>query len=273
MRKATFPLLPMVLLLAGCPGGSRETPPPSGPQPGRHAVIVLAAASTLNALDEIKLDFAKSTGIEVRTSYAASSALARQIENGAEADLFLSADLKWADYLEAKVPVVKRRNLLGNRLVVVVPSNSKLKLSSPDDLLAEDVKHLALGDPDAVPAGRYAKQALIRLGLWERLRGKVAPAEDVRHALTYVETAAAEAGVVYATDAAISSKVKVIAEIPAEMSEPVRYPLLLLGGDGARSAEAFYDYLGSPAARRVFEKYGFTTLEVPSPIAKPVGVD
>ena len=199
--------------------------------------------------------------MEIRTSYAASSALALQIEKGAEADLFISADSKWADHVESKTPVAKRRNLLGNRLVIVVASDSKLKLAKPEDLTSDEVKHLALGDPEAVPAGRYAKQALTNLAVWEKLKGKVAPAEDVRHALTYVETGAAEAGIVYATDAAISKKVKIVVEIPANMTEPVRYPVVLLKrGAENPSATAFYDYLGSPEATKVFEKFGFRVL-------------
>ncbi len=224
-------------------------------------VTVFAAASTTNALDEIKAAFTKSTGAEVRTSYAASSVLAQQIENGADADLFISADAAWADHVEGKMPVAKRRNLLGNRLVIVVPSESKLRLAKPEDLVSDQVEHLALGDPDAVPAGKYARQALAKLGIWEKLKGKVASAEDVRHALTYVETGAAEAGIVYATDAAISKKVRVAVEIPADLTDPVRYPLVLFKRDaGSLSAEALYDYLGSPEASKVFEKYGFVVL-------------
>ena len=176
-------------------------------------------------------------------------------------DIFISADVKWADHVEGKTPVVKRRNLLVNRLVIVVPSDISLKLAKPEDLLSGEVKHLALGDPDAVPVGRYAKQALTKLGIWEKLKGKVVPAEDVRQALTYVETGAAEAGIVYVTDAAISNKVKVVVEIPANLTEPVCYPVLLLQrGAGNKSAEAFYDYLGSPEATKVFERFGFVVL-------------
>ena len=237
--------------MAGC-GGKHTTP--------REPVLVFAAASTTNALDEIKAAFQERSGVDVRTSYASSSVLARQIDFGAEPDLFISADLRWADYVEGKTPVAKRRNLLGNRLVIVLPSDSKLKLAQPEDLLAKEVTHLALGDPDAVPAGQYAKQAFARLGIWEKLKEKVAPAEDVRHALRYVETGAAEAGVVYATDAAISRKVKVALDISA-FTEPVRYPVLLLKrGPGGQAAEEFYNYLGSPEAARVFEKFGFIVL-------------
>ncbi|MFH1269145.1 MAG: molybdate ABC transporter substrate-binding protein [Planctomycetota bacterium] len=223
--------------------------------------MVFAAASATNALEQIKAAFCKSTRAEVRTSCAGSSTLAQQIVNGAEADIFISADVKWADHVEAKMPVVQRRDLLGNRLVIVVGSDSQLKVTKPEDLLSAEVKHLALADPDVVPAGKYAKQALTTLGLWDKVKARVASAEDVRHALTFVETGAAEAGIVYATDAAISKKAKAVVEIPADLMDPVRYPALLLKrAEGNKDAAAFYDYLGSPEAAAVFAKYGFTVL-------------
>jgi len=262
-RPTRFALPPILIaILTGCGTSSsekRDATVPRATQPG--IVTVFAAASTTDALDEIKAAFTRRTGTDVRASYAASSVLAQQIENGAGADLFISADSRWADRVAGKMPVVNRRNLLGNRLVIVVPSDSTLKLATPEDLVSDDVRHLALGDPDAVPAGRYAKQALTKLGIWEKLKGKVAAAEDVRHALTYVETGAAEAGIVYATDAAVSKKIHVAFEIPANLTEPVRYPLVLLKREARNpSAEAFYDYLGAPEATRVFEKYGFIVL-------------
>jgi len=227
----------------------------------KQTVVVFAAASTTNALNEIKARFTKDSGVAVQTSYAASSTLAQQVVHGAEADLFLSADTKWADYLDKQEQVVRRQDLLGNRLVIVVPANTKVEVKKPDDLLAAGIEHLALGEPQSVPAGIYAKQALTKLGLWERLKGKVVSAEDVRHALTYVETGSAEAGIVYATDAAISKKVKVVAEIPEKLTGPVRYPLVLLKhGEGSAAAQSFYRYLSSPAAAKVFQKYGFTVL-------------
>ena len=189
---------------------------------------MFAAASTTNALDEIKAQFTKDTGVAVETNYAASSTLAQQIVHGAEADLFISADTKWADYLAKKDQVVRQQDLLGNRLVIVVPADSQIAVKKPADLLAAGIEHLALGEPQSVPAGIYAKQALTKLGLWDQLKAKVVSAEDVRHALAYVETGAAEAGIVYATDAAISKKVKVAAEIPEKLTGPVRYPLVLL---------------------------------------------
>jgi molybdate transport system substrate-binding protein len=262
-RAAGFALsLVLVAAMTGCGASPSEKTVGSVQKPtDKSQVTLFAAASTTNALDEIKAAFTQHTKAEVRTSYAGSSTLAQQIVNGAEADLFISADQKWADHVEGKAPVAARRNLLGNRLVIVVPTDGKLKLAKPEDLLANEVTHLALADPDAVPAGRYAKQALTKLDLWEKLQGKVVPAQDVRHALTYVETGAAEAGIVYATDAAVSKKVKVAVEIPANLTEPVRYPVVLLKqGAENPSAKAFYDYLGSPEATKVFEKFGFSIL-------------
>ena len=157
--------------------------------------------------------------------------------------------------------MVRRQDLLGNRLVIVVPADSKIDVKKPADLLAAGIEHLALGEPQSVPAGMYARQALTKLGLWDQLKPKVVSAEDVRYALIYVETGSAEAGIVYATDAAISKHVKVVAEIPEKLTGPVRYPLLLLKhGQRGAAAQAFERYLTSPTAAKVFQKYGFTVL-------------
>ncbi len=226
-----------------------------------QTIVVFAAASTTNAVGEIKRHFAETSGVQVRASYGSSAALAQQIVNGAGADLFLSADVAWADYLAQRGLVSRRQNLLGNRLVIVLPNDSTLDVKKPEDLLAENIQHLALGNPQSVPVGKYAKQALGKLGLWERLRPKVAAAEDVRSALAYVETGAAEAGIVYATDAAISKKVKVAATISQELTGPVCYPIVLLKPAADRPAAAsFYQYLHGPETRKIFRKYGFTLL-------------
>jgi len=228
------------------------------------SILVFAAASTTNAVDEVRQRFTRESGIPVQTSYAASSTLAQQIVQGAEADLFISANTRWADFLAAKGLVARQRNLLANRLVVVLPADSKLEVRKPEDLLLPGIEHLALGDPQTVPAGEYAKAALTRLGLWERIEGKAVPGLDVRHALTYVETGAAEAGIVYATDAAISQKVKVAATIPASLTEPIRYPIVLLNhGAGNPGAERLYVYLASAEAAKVFRKHGYAILHEP----------
>lgn len=232
-------------------------------------IVVLAAASTTNAIGEIARQFTKETGVEVRTSFGSSAALARQIVNGADADVFVSADIGWVDYLAKEGLVDRHRNLLGNRLVIVVSNDFKLNVSQPEDLLAVEVEHLALADPDSVPAGKYAKEALTKLGLWEQLKPKVASADDVRNALAYVETGAAEAGIVYATDVAISTKIRVAAEIAESLTGPIRYPIVLLKHGKDRSdAESFYRRLQSPESLKVFRKYGFTTLTEAEAITK-----
>ena len=236
----------------------------SGQEKAKGPILVFAAASTTSAVDEIRKEFTGQTGVEVQVSYASSATLAQQIALGAEAEVFLSADPQWADYLAKKGLVAQRRNLLGNRLVVVVPTDSPLKLTKLEDLATAGIEHLALGDPQGVPVGKYAKQALAKLGLWESLRPKVVSAEDARHALTYVETGAAEAGMVYATDAAISKKVKVAVAVPTELTEPIRYPVVLLKqGANHEAAKQFFGRLQSPAAANVFKKYGFTLPALP----------
>jgi molybdate transport system substrate-binding protein len=227
------------------------------------AIVVFAAASTTNAIGEIKRQFTATSGVPVQASYGSSAILAQHIVNGANADVFLSADVAWADYLAKQGIVARRQNLLGNRLVIILPDDSTLRVKRPEDLLAAGIQHLALGDPESVPAGKYAKRALKKLGLWEQLKPKVVAAEDVRSALAYVETGAAEAGIVYATDAAISKKVKVAVAISPEVSGPICYPVVLLKqAEGRPAAESFYQFLRRPEARKIFEKYGFTLLPV-----------
>jgi molybdate transport system substrate-binding protein len=227
----------------------------------KKTIQVFAAASTTNAIREIKRQFTAATGVELRASFGSSATLARQIANGAEADVFLSADVKWADDLAQKGLVARKRNLLGNRLVIVVPDDSKLSVTKAEDLAASQIVHIAMGEPKSVPAGKYARIALEKLGLWEKVKSKVAAADDVRNALTYVETGAAEAGIVYATDAAISRKVRAAAEIPESLTGPVRYPVVLLKREkDAAAAESFYKFLSSPESLKVFRKYGFSIL-------------
>ncbi len=155
--------------------------------------------------------------------------------------------------------VRQRRDLLTNRLVVVVPADSPPRIDKMEDLLAVEIRHLALADTTAVPAGVYAKQALSKLGLWDRLSDKVVAGADVRQTLTYVETGAAEAAIVYATDAIVGDNVRVALELPADLTEPIRYPIVLLKqADDDPAARAFYDYLNSPEAAAVFTRHGFS---------------
>jgi molybdate transport system substrate-binding protein len=248
----------LFLLLTGC-GGPVSTPPNNATPDAKTPAIVFAAASTANALDEVVALFQRQSAFVVQPSYGGSSALAQQIAAGAAVDLFLSADTAWPDYLDQRQLVARRQSLLGNRLVIVVPRASALRIDSPGDLAADSrVKNIALADPESVPAGKYAKQALSKLELWENLKGKVVSASDVRQALTYVEMGAAEAGIVYATDAAASKAVRVAATIPAELTSPIEYPWVLLKrGQGNAAAESFYDFVATPAAMQVFAKHGF----------------
>jgi molybdate transport system substrate-binding protein len=277
-RSVAVALAGLVLLcggLAGC-GGKAAAPKTVAansadtPAAQRHdTVLVFAAASTANALDDIKSRFKQESGIDVTINCAASSTLAQQIVHGADADIFLSADTQWADYVAQGAAESRRCDLLGNRLVIVVPADSTLAIHNLQDLGADAVQHLAVGDPASVPAGKYAKRAMEKLGVWDSLKGKIVAAADVRQALAYVESGAAEAGIVYATDAAISTKVKVACDIPEKLTGPVRYPLVLLKyGAGRRSAESFYRYLVSAEAAQVFERHGFVVLER-KPDAKP----
>jgi molybdate transport system substrate-binding protein len=228
-------------------------------------IVVFAAASTADALEEILAKFSGARGVETRTNFAASSTLAQQIVNGAEADLFLSANESWAEEVAKAGLVAERSNLLSNSLVVVIPRESSLSISQLSDLENPQVKRIAMGDPQSVPAGVYAREALEMSKLWEAIRPKVVAAADVRQALVFVETGAADAGIVFATDAQASSTVKVALRIDPSLSSPIRYPLILVKRSPPRSeAKALYDFLRGPTAAGIFERHGFM-----SPTAEP----
>ena len=234
----------------------------SGPLPAGE-ITVFAAASLTNALTEIGAAHEKATGDKVRFNFAASNTLARQIEAGAPADLFFSADEAQMDVLEKKQLIDKatRKPLLGNTLVVVTAPDGPA-ISKVADLAGPAVKRLSLGNPQAVPAGVYAKQHLEKAGLWERLQPKVVPAGNVRAALAVVESGNAEAGIVYKTDAAVSKTVKVALEIPASEGSPITYPAAVVAGSTKREdAAMFLKHLSSKEAGAVFTKHGFTLVD------------
>ncbi len=221
---------------------------------------VLAAASTREPMEEVCRLFETANGTRVECAFAASSTLARQIEQGAGADLFVSADERWADYLSEHGLVEARRDWLGNRLVVVAPADSRLQLHTLADLDRPEVRRLALA-LDSVPAGHYARQALRKAGIWGRVESRVREAGDVRAALTYVSTGEVDAGFVYATDAAADSKVRLLLRVPEDLHTPIRYPLVLLRRAGVHpEARRLYDFLASDAAADVFRRAGFTIL-------------
>jgi molybdate transport system substrate-binding protein len=226
-----------------------------------QSVLVFAAASLKNALDEVNAQAREKAVL----SYAASSVLAKQIESGAPAQLFISADLDWMDYLAQRslIQPGTRRNLLGNRLVLIAPVGSavqaSVKAGIPLPLLLGPNGRLALGDPQHVPAGKYAKAALEKLGAWDGVAKRLAPAENVRAALALVARGEAPLGIVYATDAAAEPRVRVVDGFPDGLHPPLVYPAALTVLAKAPAGE-YLVFLRSSAARRVFEKHGFTPL-------------
>jgi molybdate transport system substrate-binding protein len=230
---------------------------------GHGATInVFAAASLAEALKEIATGYEKATGDKLSFNLAGSNALARQIDEGAPADLFFSADEAQMNNLEKKGRIVResRTNLLGNSLVIVVLADSGLKIASPKDLDGPAVKRLALADPKGVPAGVYAKEHLTKLGLWPAIELKVVPTENVRGALAAVESGNIEAGIVYKTDAALAKKVSIAHEIPAAEGPAIRYPVALVkDSKQSEAARRFLQHLTSDKARAVFVKFGFIT--------------
>jgi molybdate transport system substrate-binding protein len=228
-------------------------------------VLVFAAASLKNALDEIAAQWQRESGKKAAISYAASNTLIKQIEQGAPADIFISADLDWMDYGQQKglIKPDTRSNLLGNRLVLVAPKDSNISANiRPGFDLAALLKggRLAMGNVDAVPAGKYGKAALEKLGAWDGIKDKIAQAESVRAALLLVARGEAPLGVVYQTDAASDPTVKIVGTFPENTHPPIIYPIALTKESTSPDASAFLNFIRSPAARPIFERQGFTVL-------------
>jgi molybdate transport system substrate-binding protein len=229
-------------------------------------LLVFGAASLKNALDEANTGFQRDTGHKVVVSYGASSALAKQIEGGAPADVFISADLDWMDYV-AEHKLIKpetRFNLLGNKLVLIAAADSNISLPIVPNLpLAQALGNgrLAMADPAAVPAGKYGKAALEALGVWPSVSSKIAPAQDVRAALLFVSRGEALLGIVYQTDAAADKGVKIVGTFPESTHPPIIYPLAVTATSANPEATAYIQYLKSPAAKPAFEKQGFVLLQ------------
>ncbi len=228
-------------------------------------VTVFAAASLKESLDAVSKQFETATGNKVIISYAASSALAKQIESGAPADLFISADLDWADYLDQRKLLApgSRVNLLKNELVLIAPvaSTVSVKLAPGLDLATVLGKErLAVANPDAVPAGKYGKAALQSLGAWQGVEDKLARAENVRAALLLVSRGEAPLGIVYKTDALADKGVKMVAAFPAGSYPPVTYPAAMVAGAKSTAASALLKFLSTPEARTTWERFGFSTL-------------
>lgn len=255
MQRIFSRLLPIVAaaLLAACSGGKEEAKGPT----------VLAAASLQESLEEVADAWAKEGHPRPVLSFAATSALARQVEQGAPADLFISADEQWMDTLEGEklIEPGTRKTLLGNTLVLIAPvaSNTRVDLADRAGFVrALGQGPLALADPEAVPAGKYAKAALTGLGLWGEVQGKIVQAENVRAAMALVERGEAALGAVYGSDAKASAKVRVVASFPADSHPPILYPVGQIKASTNPEAAGFREYLASDAAMAVFERHGFT---------------
>ena len=244
-RGRTAAVLLALALLASC----RKSEP--------DVVVVFAAASTADALKEIGATFEARTGRRVRFSFGGSSELARQLDAGATADVFLSADVEKMDALarSGKLNPSSRRDLLGNVLVVVVPESSTLAIARPADLAR--LARIATGDPDTVPIGIYARKWLETAGVWDSVKPRIVSTLDVRGALAAVETETVDAAIVYRTDALVSSKVRVVFDVPRADGPRIVYPIALLAAAREPGASAFLAEVTSEGARAVFERRGF----------------
>ncbi len=262
MKTALFALLGLLLQVA-----SGEPVQAAEPAPA-HPVLVFAAASLTDVLDEIAATFTSRTHVRIDSSYDSSSILARQIAAGAPAEVFVSADTDWMDYLAQRhlLRPGSRRDIVSNRLVLIAPADSSLRLSiAPGFALATALGvdgRLSVGDPDAVPAGRYAKAALETLGVWDGVKMRLVRAENVRAALAYVARAEAPLGIVYRTDALAERRVRIVGEFPADSHPPIRYPVALTTRAGPRAAQ-FEQFVAGPLAAAIFRRYGFSSIKAP----------
>ncbi|MGF7036207.1 molybdate transport system substrate-binding protein [Paenibacillus mucilaginosus] len=261
------------LIFTGC--GASQSPGSEGasPAPAAEASVpaaqveltVSAAASLTDALKEIQKHYeAKNGQVKLKFNFGASGALQQQIEQGAPADLYLSASAKNMKALVDKlyIDASQQKPLLRNELVVVVPADSTAGLTKPEDLRRDAVRHVAVGEPQTVPAGGYAKEALTKLALWDTLQKKIVQAKDVRQVLTYVESGNAEAGFVYKTDALTSGKVKVALTVDPGTYTPIEYPAgIVKTTKHGEEAGDFFTYLQSKEAQDVFVRYGFSIPE------------
>lgn len=251
--------------LAGLVIGSLIVGLPGLSQAQSGDVVVFAAASLKNALDAISKDWQQDTGNKSKISYAAASTLAKQLEQGAPADLFISADLEWMDYLDQRklIQPGSRINLLGNKLVLIGSKDGAkpITIAPGFDLLTPLAGgRLAMGAVASVPAGKYGKAALEHLGVWDKVKDRIAEAESVRVALAYVSRGEAPLGIVYQTDAAADKSVAVLGTFPAGSHPDIVYPVALIADSKQASAAALLSYLQGPKAKAQFEAQGFTVL-------------
>jgi molybdate transport system substrate-binding protein len=241
--------------------GLAADPPPQPPAEGKTTLVVFAAASLVGALDAVDQGFTAQTHYEVKASYAASSVLAKQIEAGAHVDVFFSADREWMDYLDKRglLRPGTRRDVLGNSLVLIAPADSSVQLKIGPGfalLTALGSGRLAMADPDSVPAGLYGKEALTKLGVWDQVKARLAPAENVRAALAYVARGETPLGIVYQTDAQAEKHVRLVDVFPEDTHAPIVYPAAVTLSAQPQAAK-YLDFLSSEAAREAFTRAGF----------------
>jgi len=227
-------------------------------------ILVSAAASLTDVLKAISAGYQARAKHTVKFNFGPSSGLARQIEEGAPADIFFSADLPQMDALDKKnlLEPGTKKNLLSNQLVIIVPADSKVVITSPKDFLKADVKKIALAEPSSVPVGVYSSKYLTDEGLWDQVKPKIVPVQDVRATLASVESGNVEAGFVYKTDAAVSKKVKIVYEVPIDKGPKITYPIAIVKESKRKgAARDFMNYVQGPAAKDAFKKYGFIVLD------------
>jgi molybdate transport system substrate-binding protein len=256
MSRVLRSLLVCLLVAVAMPSRAADAPP--------SELVVFGAASLTNVLQDIGTAYTTQTGQHVSFSFAASSALARQIEAGTRADVFVSADEDWMDYLQTRklIDPRTRHDIVMNRLVLIAPATSDIKLKiAPHFALAAALgkERLATGDPGSVPVGRYARAALTNLGVWSEVSAHIVPAEDVRSALAFVARGETPLGIVYETDAMVEKRVRIVDIFPEDSHAPITYPVALVATAKA-GAGRFVGYLKGPEGRAVFAKYGFQNL-------------
>ncbi|MEQ8174373.1 MAG: molybdate ABC transporter substrate-binding protein [Syntrophomonadaceae bacterium] len=265
MKKARIILAALLSLILLCSVAACSKKDANTTAPAQKASLTVSAAASLkDSMDEVKANYAKENpNVTVTINYGASGTLEQQIEQGADVDVFISAATKQIDQLKTKGLTMDDtiKNLLGNKLVLIVPSDSKANITDFSGVTGEGIKKLALGEAKSVPAGQYAEEVFTKLNILDQVKGKAVYGKDVKEVLTWVATGNADAGVVYATDAKTSDKVKVVAVAADGTHTPIVYPATVIKtSKNADVAKAFMAYLSGPQAKAVFEKYGFTVL-------------
>jgi molybdate transport system substrate-binding protein len=268
MKKNSLILVLLIILalaFTGCGGQAKEetAPAPEGPTDKAVEVNISAAASLTDALTEIQTEYAKESNAVLQFNFGASGALQKQIEEGAPCDLFISASKANMDALEQEglIAADSRKDILGNTLTLVASAEKAGSIKGYEALTTADIGSIAVGTPETVPAGKYAQQALQKLGIWDQIQSKVVYTKDVKQALEYVDTGNTDCGFVYKSDAMAMKTGAVVMDMPEDSHDPIVYPAALIKDSAQPEAAAkFYDFLQTDYAKGVFEKYGFTVL-------------